>query len=361
MKRITALCLIAGLSASAASAQTPCEPYTIQAGDTLRSISNRVGVGTFRELYEDNIAVIGPNVNLIEVGTVLQMPCEVDVPVIVATPDPEPAPEPAPAPATPEPVVAEVIVDDGTGADDPVLRLVTYDGNPPYSGSDLLDGGLATALIERAYELGRPGAEVDLTMEANQLAFTLGLGREIYDIGFPSIRPDCNVIDLLTIELIELCAKYVFSEPFHQIAMEGYALTGSTNAGAATVADLRNARICRPENLFTFDLDAVQLPGPRGALVRTADATACFEALANGDVDIVSVSMTQSRGGIAATGLGDRVSTVPALERTVTLHAVANVTNPTGVDAIARLNSGIAQMRANGDWFRLVTRNYVGG
>lgn len=64
------------LSASTAMAQTACETYTIQPGDTLRAINVRAyGNDNFRSLFEANQSVIGPDANLIEVGSVLEIPC----------------------------------------------------------------------------------------------------------------------------------------------------------------------------------------------------------------------------------------------------------------------------------------------
>lgn len=374
MRRISSIAALGALSVLSphvASAQTACEAYTIQSGDTLRAIANRAGAGSFRELYELNRAVIGDNPNLIEVGDVLEMLCptsaaatpapapapqpepepepeEEPEAVVVVAPTPEPEPEPEPEPASIEP------------SDEPDILFVTYDGNAPYSGANLPGGGLATELLETAYGRAQPGAVVDVTIAQDQLAWNIGLGRELYDVGFPSIRPNCNVIDTLSIEMIELCAKFAFSEPFHEIAMEAYTLNGSPVAGAATADDIRGTRICRPRDLFTFDLDAERLPGSSGQLVQTATATECFEALAAGEVDIVSVTAVQARGGLSESGVAGRVTEVPALERGVTLHAVANQSNPRGVTAISRLNRGLAEMRADGAWFRIVSRQLSG-
>ncbi|MEM7487591.1 MAG: hypothetical protein AAF390_00550 [Pseudomonadota bacterium] len=55
----------------------PCgEPYTVVRGDTLGDISVRAyGRGAYRLFYETNVARVGQNPDLIEVGLVLRVPC----------------------------------------------------------------------------------------------------------------------------------------------------------------------------------------------------------------------------------------------------------------------------------------------
>lgn len=355
--------------ASDAAAQVPCEPYIIQSGDTLRGITERAyGNGNFRPIFEANRNVIGFDPNVIEVGDVIDLPCSntgtaASAVVIEATP-PQPAPErvteaPEPEPE-PETTIAALVPEepepeiDLSGPAD--VRFVTYDGNAPYSGANLPNGGLATELLETAYGRIAPDAEVDTTLVTDNFAFLMAMGSEAYDVGFPSIRPNCNVIETLAVEMIELCAKYAFSEPFHEIRMTAWALNGNSFAGASEPAELSSARICRPEGLFTFDLEADRLPGRGGALVSRPDNGGCFNALLAGEVDLISMPFTDARDIITERGLSAQVAPVPALERGVTLHAVANQSNPDGVRAISRLNRGLEQMRGDGQWFSIVSR-----
>jgi len=113
--------------------------------------------------------------------------------------------------------------------------------------------------------------------------------------------------------------------------------------------------------LFTFDLDADRLPGRGGALTAPASATACFEALAAGETDVVSLPRNEAQAAVLASGLTGRIAAVPALERGVTLHAVANQSNSVGVATISRLNRGLEAMREDGSWFQIVARQLSGG
>lgn len=71
----------------------PCQPYTVQPGDTLGVIAARFGV-TVAELAElNNLA----DINNISVGQVLVLPCPQALPTAVATSVPTEQPEPVPA------------------------------------------------------------------------------------------------------------------------------------------------------------------------------------------------------------------------------------------------------------------------
>ncbi len=77
-----------GLSANAEAQTIACDGiYAVQRGDTLGTIS-QAAYGTtqrFRELYAANRDVIGPDINTIEIGMVLRVPCDPNAPTETAT------------------------------------------------------------------------------------------------------------------------------------------------------------------------------------------------------------------------------------------------------------------------------------
>lgn len=109
--------LLMGPQASAQNTIACGEPYTIVRGDTLGGIAGRAyGGGQLRALYEVNKATIGPDMNAINVGMVLQIPCTLggDASAAVAQANFEPAPDPLPEDAVdtsdPMPADTEVIL-----------------------------------------------------------------------------------------------------------------------------------------------------------------------------------------------------------------------------------------------------------
>ncbi|MEL6479433.1 MAG: LysM peptidoglycan-binding domain-containing protein, partial [Pseudomonadota bacterium] len=95
---------------AAAQARIVCgQDYTVQPGDTLSIIARQAyGPNQFRKLHGFNIDRMGANPNLLEVGTVLRIPCDLDAPLsAVLSPaqpefefEPEPEEQPLPVAAT---------------------------------------------------------------------------------------------------------------------------------------------------------------------------------------------------------------------------------------------------------------------
>jgi LysM repeat protein len=84
--------------APAATPVSSTTEYTVKPGDYLIKIAKEKGIKNWREIYNLNKKVIGPNPNIIKPGQVLQLPI---APAPAPAPAP-PAPAPAPAPAAPE-------------------------------------------------------------------------------------------------------------------------------------------------------------------------------------------------------------------------------------------------------------------
>lgn len=85
IKQILAIVLCFELFSTAAIAQPAAdpincgEPYSVQQGDTLRSITQRAySTDRFDALYQVNQQTIGPNPNVIDIGMRLAVPCDLD-------------------------------------------------------------------------------------------------------------------------------------------------------------------------------------------------------------------------------------------------------------------------------------------
>lgn len=77
MKYISTCCISLALMSTAASAQVACETYEIRPGDSLRQLATRIyGTPDYRQIYDANRDRIGRNPNHIEVGMVLNLPCD---------------------------------------------------------------------------------------------------------------------------------------------------------------------------------------------------------------------------------------------------------------------------------------------
>jgi hypothetical protein len=201
-----AAALLAGACGGALAQSIDCGGvYVIARGDILRAIAPRsYGTGVFQPIYQANAAVIGPNPNLIEVGTCLRIPCLDDAAA------PAPAPQAATAGATlvavtrPEPAAA-IPATGGRGA-----QFIGVDGNAPFSDGDLAGGGLFIKLLSLAMQRsGADAGEIDFAPDwPAQLSALLPGGG--YDVGFPWVRPDCDRPATLGAESRARCRSFDF-------------------------------------------------------------------------------------------------------------------------------------------------------
>tara|TARA_R110000850_G_scaffold11527_9_gene39439 strand:+ start:828 stop:1937 length:1110 start_codon:yes stop_codon:yes gene_type:complete len=363
LKRIVTMSLlVAAGTFGTAQAQTPCDNYTIRAGDSLQSIARRAfdNPALFQLVYLANRDVIGANPNLITVGTVIQMPCEdgtnpgantsagnfastVDASTVSAGAVP-PLSEPvAPPTGGMTPFVAPITF--VTGAD-----------YAPFTGPELPEGGMYTELVMRALEIADPNREarVDFVKDWGSHLATL-LPNGAYDMGFPWYLPDCTNLEPLNQSDRERCTKFDHSDPFYEVVISMFVLADGPYARAQKPEDIYGTTICRPEGYFQFDLAQAGLI-ENATLVSPATPQECLRMLASGEVDVYTINQLTGEETIGALGLEAQVAEVPGLQSIQTLHVLTPKTNPMGRSQIALLNAGLRAMVESGEWFLIVSR-----
>ena len=83
----------------------------------------------------------------------------------------------------------------------------------------------------------------------------------------------------------------------------------------------------------------------------------CWEALLNGEVDVVTFDALPAESDILGLGLQNQVVALPGLSTVATLHVFTPKTNPNGRAYLAVLNAGLDEMRASGEWLEIVARH----
>jgi polar amino acid transport system substrate-binding protein len=359
-------------SGGSALAQVACEPYVVVAGDNLRFIA-RTAYGDadlFRVIYNANIDVIGPKADLIEIGEVLDIPCDPNAaastqlaaasggvidpatqPVAVvpelpvgtvgvietAAPAPEAAPETAAAAPAP-------------------LRIVTGNGYAPFADEMLPGGGMFTQLVEMAIFRADPAITYNLSYVSDwQAHLDALLPSGAYDLSFPWIKPDCEGETMLSASDQARCDAFVFSAPFYEV-VEGYFARSDSDLVRATSYDaFQNTRICRPEGFTTGVLEAAGLTRGSIELSRPSEASDCFEALASGAVDLVSIDAEVGDAVIAELGMTGDFLQNPHLNALQSLHVIAHKSNPRAVEMVKLLDEGVIEMYQSGEWYDIVS------
>jgi hypothetical protein len=379
-------CTAAFLSGGAVHAQEACTTYTVVAGDNLRFIARSAygDADLFRVIYNANAQIIGQKADLIEIGARLVIPCDPNAPTATA---PAPATdegasssasveEPAtqPVAVVPEvPVVpakeAAVEVAAAAPAADPAVpavaaaapvqvpvRMVTGNGYAPFADETLPGGGMFTQMVEMAIFRADPAITYNLTFISDwQAHIDALLPSQAYDLSFPWIKPDCSGSTMLSAGDQSRCDDFVFSAPFYEIVDGFFAPAGSDLIAATDFAAFQGKRICRPEGFTTGVLEAVGLGMSTIDLIRPSEATDCFEALAAGRVDLVSIDAEVGDSAIAALGMTGQFAQNPHLMSLQSLHVIAHKSNPRAVEMVVQLDSGLVEMYESGEWYDIVS------
>ena len=358
-------CTAVLLTGTAALAQEACATYKVKVGDNLRYIA-RAAYGDsdmYRVIYEANVAVIGAKADIIEIGVELAIPCDpraAAAPTVAEPPAPaaEPAAEVVAQPAT-ETVTPVAAAADPAPTQAPAVEpvsFVTGNGYAPFADEMLPGGGMMTQLVEMAVFRADPGIPYNLTFVNDWEAHIDALlPSGAYDLSFPWLRPDCESTEMLSPGDQTRCNDFVFSGPFYEIVDGFFALRDSGLGSVTRYADFEGKRICRPEGFTTGVLDAAGLSVPTITLVRPVDAADCFQALAAGEVDLVSIDAEVGDAVVVKLGMTAQVEQNPHLTTLLSLHVIAHKSNPRAVAMIGQLDAGLIEMYESGEWYEIVS------
>ncbi|MDM7930337.1 transporter substrate-binding domain-containing protein [Tabrizicola sp.] len=385
-------CTATLLAGTGAQAQEACTTYVVAAGDNLRYIA-RSAYGDsdmFRVIYQANVATIGAKADLIEIGASLVIPCDPRnteasaAPVAAIQPGVELAtgvidPAKQPVEVVPDLPVVAAGQASATGTDatvveaaaeapvaasapEPVaaqaapVRMLTGNGYAPFVDEMLPGGGMFTQIVEMAIFRADPAIPYNLTFISDwQAHIDALLPAQAYDLSFPWVRPDCDVPATLSAGDLTRCENFEFSAPYYEIVDGFFARADSELVSATNFALFEGKRICRPEGYTTGVLDAVGLSVPRIELLRPLETTDCFEALATGKVDLVSIDAEVGDSAIASLGMTGDFLQNPHLTTLLSLHVIAHKSNPRAVEMIQQLDGGLVEMYESGEWYEIVS------
>ncbi|MEM6499655.1 MAG: LysM peptidoglycan-binding domain-containing protein [Pseudomonadota bacterium] len=357
MKTTTTLALGALVAATALSSGTvradaatdavQCGvPYTVQSGDTLSKIADRAygKSSEFRTIYTANSDVIGANPGVIEIGMQFAIPC-LDAALIPST-------------ANESAIKTEKTTDALPLPDPDTIRFVVGTDWAPFTNEDQEQGGMIVEITNVAMENadGGPNYQIDFINDWGAHLQPL-ISDHAYDFSLAWFRPNCDIVERLGDGSKFRCNNLGWSEPlFEQIF--GY-YTRADGLRPETHEDLMGTRICRPAGYAMFQLEEHNLVEPNVTLVRPVSPTECFEELAAGNIDVVTLSSDVADGIIAELDMDAGVFFNESLSQVLTMHAVISNTHPRMQAYLDTLNSGLAKIKNSGDWFGIVRRHMV--
>jgi ABC-type amino acid transport substrate-binding protein len=341
LRRATLAFLLAG----PAAAQGLCESYVVQKGDDLNKIAEIAGLEAgYRPIYDANRDVLY-DPNIVPIGLTIRIPCaDGSLPAEPAKLEPAPTAE-APDAATPAGPL-------------PTIRLLTGGDYAPFTGEDLPGQGMMTEMVTTAIHTARPDQDYRVIFVNDwgaHLTELLPVGA--FDMGFPWFLPDCTRLDRLSPANALRCTDYDASDPLFEAKVGFYAMKGGPFQDVTATEELTGARLCRPDGWFTFDLEAEGLVAPAVTMVTGASQRACWEALGKGEVDVVTFDALPAEADLQALGLLDSVVELPGVATFARMHVLTPKSNPNGRAYLDIVNAGLAEMRADGTWFDIVSRH----
>ena len=241
------------------------------------------------------------------------------------------------------------------------FRLLTANGQQPYSDRSLRAGGMVTELVSLSM------ANVGLS-EQHKIVFIDDRNSHLsdlllegsFDAGFPWLRPRCDDLEALqrlAPEQAWMCETFEFSEPFYEYVNGFFVRKGEFSTNRTTFDDFSGGSICRPAGETVMDLAVKGLTSDDVELVRPASVADCFALLMTEEVDAVSVEIFAAEDVLADGDMFDQVEELPGLSLLWTVHAIAAKGKPGAREAMDALNQGLLDLKISGRWFRVVARH----
>ncbi|NVO23441.1 transporter substrate-binding domain-containing protein [Donghicola mangrovi] len=311
--------------------------YRVKSGDTLTVVAERLygDFGYWTVLHDANLDRIGIDPGRLKLGQTLLAPCVDGKPVGL---------EPATA------ALPRAPLSGGSGLS---INVLSGDDYAPFADRDGLNGGMVTDVVLRALSVSPQVTNYQMIW-VNDWAAHLDplLSNALLDMGFPWEKPDCDADPDAG-----RCATFLFSDPLFEMLV----LLFSRNDRPVPFrhdGDLEGRSICRPAGFATHDLDEGGRNWIRDhkiSLIRPRSVQDCFQLLSEGMVDAVAVNEFTGRAALREMGLADRIRVEEARPVSlVTLHAVVARSHPQGEQMIAALNEGLARIRQDGTYQRIV-------
>ena len=176
-------------------------------------------------------------------------------------------------------------------------------------------------------------------------------------MSFPWIKPDCSEIESLNEIDRSLCANYDFSNPFFEVPVSYFTRATDPLIVAEDPARLGGKRVCRPAAQFQFGPVRAGLAAPNAVIEVQQTAAACLTRLLEGEVDVVTLVKSDAEAELRQLSDAGQIAEIEGLATTLTLHAVAAKSSPTGQANLAIINQGLASLMASGEWFEVVVRH----
>ncbi len=315
-----------------AKSEELCDMYSVAPGDTLRLISEQYyGARDLSPIiYAANLETVGEDPNIIEIGTVLEIPCRAGISIPVSYSFFEP-------------------------------NQITPQNSSPYflarpEAAPFIDErnlGVIPAILASALRNGGFTAPLNIIRPADNRALLEQAPTSDAALSFPWIKPDCTANTALSAQSVDICANYTFSKPLFEITLGLFTNADSPLTGADSPLDFKNSQFCMAAFYDGSLPPAIsQVQSDTFYTFIAASNTDCVEGLVQGRFDVILSDYQTMKAQQDAL-----ISDIPAFADVTTLHAIAHNENPQAMAVLEMANLGLVHILESGEWFEIVSRN----
>lgn len=228
----------------------------------------------------------------------------------------------------------------GVSARAETFALVTGDDYAPFTGRDLPQKGLASAIVQSAFR--RMGHSTTIDFKPWKRGFAdVQAGRYLgtFPYGKNAKRE----------------ALFHYSKPLYKFGQFMFALR-SSDIAFETLDDLTGMRVCLPLGYNPVRLRPLADAG-KITLVQPPDIDACFRMVELGRADLVRVN--DIVGWSVVQRMGDsrtKFQMLPKPVRESIEHFIVPRSNPDGAAVIAAFDKALTRMEETGEIYRMIER-----
>jgi polar amino acid transport system substrate-binding protein len=217
------------------------------------------------------------------------------------------------------------------------IELVSGNDYAPYAGSKLPEGGLATALVKKAF--AQTGVDTNLTW----LPWAQGYAdtkQGKFDATFPHEKTPTRSQDM------------IFSEPVISVQERVYVKAGPQKFDFAGVNGFAGSTICLASGALPHPKLAALLEGGKLKRVAPMNVSICIALVDSGLADFFVLEERLAKAALAVSGLAAGAVVVADMAPLSVreLHLMAPRHKESSDDLIAKFNRGLLQIRENGDY-----------
>jgi polar amino acid transport system substrate-binding protein len=244
------------------------------------------------------------------------------------------------------------------------VEFLTADGYYPFTDRSQPDGGMMPRLVSAAMDLIKKRATGkfeyniswvdDWAAHLNPLLVT-----GAFDAGFPWVKPDCSSPTSLSLDALNLCQRFLFSDPLYETFTVLF-VKSSSPMKFSDDKDIVGVSLCQPAGLSTYELDQGGrnwVKDNKVLLLQPQSLEECFRLLDRGAVKAVVTSDLTGKFVAKALGISDHVTALPKPVSIGTLHVIVSKTHPQASTILYYTNWAIEKFREDGEYDRIVARH----